>query len=151
MYGSHCIKPWSSMQATIALSSAEAEYYAMVKSASIALGMRAMYQDLKADLGMNLHTDASGAKGIAQRRGLGKLRHVEVHLLWLQHQVRNGVFKVFKIDGKSNPADLLTKHLNREDMKKHMRRLHFAAAEGRAAVCPELAKGIAAECPEFPQ
>ena len=87
MYGGHCLKSYSSTQATIALSSAEAEYYALIKSASIALGMRAMYQDLEISIGMNLHTDASGAKGIATRRGLGKLRHLAVHLLWLQHQV----------------------------------------------------------------
>ena len=93
----------------------------MVKSGAIALGMRAMYKDLGIDVALNLHADASGAKGIATRRGLGKLRHVEVHLLWLQHQVASGVFKVYKIDGKTNPADLLTTYLSQEDMKKHVR------------------------------
>ena len=120
-YGSHCIKSHSSTQATIALSSAEAEYYALVKSGSIALGMQAMYTDLGVKVGIKLHTDASGAKGIATRRGLGKLRHVDVHLLWLQQKVANGVFTVCKVDGKVNPADLLTKYLSREDMKGHMR------------------------------
>ena len=43
LYGNHCIRSYSSTQATIALSSAEAEYYALVKAGSIALGMRAMY------------------------------------------------------------------------------------------------------------
>ena len=91
-YGSHCIKSSSSTQATIALSSAEAEYYALVKSASIALGLRAMYRDLGIELGLELNTDATGAKGIATRRGLGKLRHVDVHLFWLQQKMHNGEF-----------------------------------------------------------
>ena len=137
-YGNHCIKSHSSTQATIALSSAEAEYYALVKSGSVALGMQAMYTDFGVKVGIKLHTDASGAKGIAQRRGLGKLRHVDVHLLWLQQKVANGTFSVHKVDGKVNPADLLTKYLSREDMKGHMRRLHYDHADGRAAVCSHL-------------
>ena len=138
MFGNHCIKTWSSTQATIALSSAEAEYYALVKAGSVALGMRAMYKDLKVGVSLDLITDATGAKGIATRKGLGKLRHVEVHLLWLQHHVADGNFTVYKIDGKKNPADLLTKHLCQDDMKRHMRRMCFGQQTGRATVCPQL-------------
>ena len=100
--------------------------------------MRAMYRDLRVDVQLELATDATGAKGIATRKGLGKLRHVEVHLLWLQHHVANGDFALNKVDGKKNPADLLTKHLCQEDMKKHMRRVCFGQQEGRATVCPQL-------------
>ena len=32
--------------------------------------------------------DSSAAKGIASRRGLGKVRHIEVHQLWLQDKVQ---------------------------------------------------------------
>ena len=71
------------------------------------------------------------------------MRHVEVHLLWLQHQVANGVFSITKIDGKTNPADLLTKYLTQDAMKGHMRRLHYAQEEGRAAACPRLATDVA--------
>ena len=138
MYGNHCIKSHSSTQATIALSSAEAEYYALVQAGSVALGLRAMYRDLGIELKLNLITDATGAKGIATRRGLGKLRHVEVHLLWLQQLVASGDFKVLKVDGKQNPADLYTKYLSQDDMKKHMRRIHFWPADGRAAACPQV-------------
>ena len=45
-YGGRCVKSHASAQATIALSSPEAEYYALVKSGSVALGMKAMYHDL---------------------------------------------------------------------------------------------------------
>ena len=38
MIGSHLIKAWSSTQPILAMSSGEAEYYAMVKGASTALG-----------------------------------------------------------------------------------------------------------------
>ena len=87
---------------------------------------------------IDLFTDASGAKGIALRRGLGKLRHVDVHFLWLQHQESVGVFKINKVEGKSNPADLMTKYLVQETMNKHMQKLRYARADGRAAVCPQV-------------
>ena len=43
------------------------------------------------DLGINVRiqikSDASAAIGIASRRGLGKIRHLEVSQLWLQQRV----------------------------------------------------------------
>jgi hypothetical protein len=62
-HGSHVIKSWSTNQAVIALSSGEAEYYGLVKGASVALGIKAISEDL----GMNyeglieIRTDASAA------------------------------------------------------------------------------------------
>ena len=46
MLNGHTVKSWSVTQDVIALSSGEAEFYAMVKAASQSLGMRAMMQDL---------------------------------------------------------------------------------------------------------
>ena len=46
MIGSHAIKTWSSTQDIIATSSREAEYYALVKCGSQALGLKAMMEDL---------------------------------------------------------------------------------------------------------
>ena len=46
MLGSHALKTWSSTQANIALSSGEAEYYAMVKCGSQLLGMNALVRAL---------------------------------------------------------------------------------------------------------
>ena len=73
------IKTWSTTQSVIALSSGEAEYYGMVKGGSVALGIQSMMKDMGTDrdvrIGVKIHTDASAAKGIATRRGLGKVRH----------------------------------------------------------------------------
>ena len=33
-----------------------------------------------------VHVDASAAKNIVEREGLGKVRHIEVDLLWIQEQ-----------------------------------------------------------------
>ena len=58
-----------------------------------------------------LGTDSSVAKSFVSRRGLGKMRHLEVRDLWLQEEVLKGCVKVEKIPGESNPADLMTKFL----------------------------------------
>ena len=73
--GSHSIKHWSTTQATVALSSGEAEYAALVKAAGNLLGVRSMMADLGiTDVPMEVHTDSSAAIGVASRTGLGKLR-----------------------------------------------------------------------------
>ena len=43
MLGNHMIKSWSSTQAHVTLSSGEAEYYGLVKGASVAIGVKSMH------------------------------------------------------------------------------------------------------------
>ena len=78
MLGTHCLKAWSVNQPVIALSSGEAEYYGMVKGASNALGLCGMPKDINVTAHVVLFTDSSAARGIANRRGLGKVRHIEL-------------------------------------------------------------------------
>jgi hypothetical protein len=76
MFGKHMIKSWCGTQAIVALSSGEAEYYGIVKGASIGLGLKSMFGDFGIRVAIRVNTDASAAKGIANRKGLGKLRHI---------------------------------------------------------------------------
>ena len=78
------MKTWSSTQASITQSSGEAEYYALVRAASEALGMKSIMNDLGWDCKIRLLVDGSAAKSFASRTGLGKLRHLEIKFLWLQ-------------------------------------------------------------------
>ena len=79
MLGNHTVKHWSSTQHTFALSSGESKYYALVKSASQAVGLQSMLTDININaIGIEIRTDASAAIGIASRRGLGRVRHIEV-------------------------------------------------------------------------
>ena len=133
-----CIKSWSSTQGTISLSSGEAEFYGIVKAASVGLGFQATLRDLGVDLSLEIFTDATAAKGIASRKGLGKTRHIAVHLLWVQERVARGDFKLTKVWGVDNPADLLTKHLTREVINNHMKKCNLKFLEGRAAEAPKL-------------
>ncbi len=140
MHGQHCIKSWSSTQATVALSSAEAELYALVKGASQTLGIIAMGADFGMTLDGRVHTDASAALGIVNRQGLGKLRHISAQYLWIQDKVRTGDLAVNKVPGTDNPADLFTKHLCAETMRRHVGALGLDFAGGRATSAPTLSR-----------
>jgi hypothetical protein len=119
--GRHILKSYSTTQSVIAQSSAEAEYYGMTKAASVGIGIRGMFEDFGVSLDINLLTDASSAKGIAMRIGLGKIRHLETSQLWLQSKVANGSVTITKISGKDNISDVLTKYLSGPDLSEHIK------------------------------
>ena len=66
MVGKCVIRTLSKTQSLIALSSAEAELYAMVQAASEGLGARAMAAEFGIGPKPFLHVDASAAIGVAQ-------------------------------------------------------------------------------------
>ena len=138
MFGSHCVKNWSSTQAIIALSSGEAEYYGVVKASSIGLGAQAMFKDMGVNVSIDVYTDAEAAKGIASRTGLGKTRHIDVHYLWVQEKVRNGAIKLYKVRGSVNPADLMTKHLTAPVLNKLVSIFGFGFQDGRSELTPAI-------------
>ena len=84
MRGSHCIRHWSSTQATLALSSGEAELGGIAKGLSHAIGLRSIAADLGISLSLRVRTDATAAMGMARRLGIGKVRHLDTGLLWIQ-------------------------------------------------------------------
>ena len=94
-----CVKTWSKTQATIAQSSAESELIASVKGAAEALGIVSLGCDLGIDLGVRLYLDAAAALGILERRGVGRVRHLDVGTLWLQEQQLRKVVELRKVPG----------------------------------------------------
>ena len=143
--GGHSVKSWSSTQATVALSSAEAELYALTKGASQVLGLMSLMDDFGVAITASVHADASAAIGIVRRSGLGKLRHLNVRYLWLQDQVQADDFELKKVHGLVNPADLMTKYLAPPDAAKHLEMLGMERPTGRASTAPTLSAILAAD------
>jgi hypothetical protein len=112
------VKTWSSTQATVAQSSGEAEYYAIVRAAMEAIGLKSIMEDLGWQASIRLWVDSSAAKSIASRVGLGRVRHLEVKFLWLQQTVKDKRVSIHKVRGDSNPADALTKPKNFKEVEK---------------------------------
>ena len=139
--GSHILKTWSSTQPTISLSSGEAEFYGVVRASGAALGQQSLFRDLGVELQVCVWTDSTAAVGISTRQGLGKLRHIDTHTLWIQERVRNKSLKLRKVRGDCNPADLLTKHMpSREKLTQLVQLFGCAFIDGRAVSAPLLRK-----------
>ena len=87
--------------------------------------MQSYSRDLAIEVRIRVHTDSSACKGICGRSGLGKIKHLDVQLLWLQDAVRRDRVEMVKIRGDRNPADLMTKHLGSQPISMNLARLGF--------------------------
>ena len=87
-----------------------------------------------------MYTDASAALGIAQRRGIGKLRHVQTQSLWVQQAHANKQIAFEKVPGADNPSDMMTKHVPADLLDKHMKCMNLNIEEGRAVGAPQLSQ-----------
>ena len=133
MRGHHPVKHWSVTQPIIALSSGEAALGRICRGASKALGLQSLAKDLGFHLKVNILTDATAAIGICRRRGLGKIRHLHVSDLWVQDRLKKGDFTLTKVAGADNPADLLTKHVSKDLMLKHIEAMSIRSEVGQAS------------------
>ena len=119
----------------LALSTGEAEFYSAVKAGSAGIGTLSMFTDLgvpleresvelkvrrQGDSCLEIQTDASAGRGIAMRRGAGRIRHIATPTLWLQKHIQDGRISILKVPGAENCADLGTKHLDSRKIEKHL-------------------------------
>ena len=94
MVGEHCIKTWSATQAAIALSSAEAELYAIVEAVTRAKALVVLAEELGfKEVGgvVKLGTDSSAARSFCNRWGIGKMAG-EKQLCAFRHPRRVGQY-----------------------------------------------------------
>ena len=68
-------------QSVIALSTGEAELYALNKACAGGLGAKSLLSDLGLDLDIQVYTNATTGEALASRRGFSKLRHIAVNEL----------------------------------------------------------------------
>ena len=97
-----------------------------------------MLGDLGVEVKVRLKTDATAAKGIATRRGLGKVRHIEVNQLWLQEKVTAGEIEVIKVPRAENRADALTHPIEASEMQLHLDLTVQVPEIGRHSLAPKV-------------
>lgn len=88
-----------------------------------------------------VRSDATAAIGICRRTGLGKIRHLDCTDLWIQEAIRSKKFTINKADGILNPADVLTKYVDKQGLEVAMKHLGMPRLEGRLT-CSPAATGI---------
>ena len=138
LIGEHYIKGWSSTQADITLSSAEAEVVAMTKTIAETIGISNMVRDFGYLMRGVVYADSSAALAIANRKGSGRLRHINIRMLWIQEQARKDVVETRKVKGQINPADLMTKYMAGPRSEDLMRRTGQEKRDGRAEAALEV-------------
>ena len=100
--------------------------------------MRSLCKDLGFSWELEVHSDAAAAIGICRRRSVGKVRHLAVADLWVQDHLRTGDFRHLKVPGANNPADIMTKWVDRLTLVKHIHGMKLRAKEGRPESAPAL-------------
>lgn len=138
MLGRHCLKAWSKTQSVIAKSSGESELYGIIKGSSEGLGLVTLASDFGEKMNVRVHVDATAAMGMVERRGISRVRHIEVDHLWIQEQEARRMLPIAKVAGGDNPADLMTKNVGIELAIKHLRTMGIRFAEGRSDAAAQL-------------
>ena len=137
------MKSWSTSQSTISLSSGESELYALTKSAIRISGMISLADDFGIKLKGVVKSDSNAAIGIVHRDGLGgRSRHIRVQYLWIQEKVRSKELDIRKVLGTENLADLMTKPLGSEPLRKFLSMLGYLSERGRAVKSSRLVHSL---------
>jgi len=107
----------SKLQTTVALSSTEAEYLALSAAVKEALFIRGLLDDIlpsAASDGIVLHEDnQSTIKQALNLQGSERTKHVAIRHHFLKQHVASGVIKLVYIPTAEQPADALTKAVDR--------------------------------------
>ena len=98
--GNHCIESVSCSQTVIALSSGEAECYALHQAPAGAL----QSQLISTGWRRIVRSDSAAANGISSRSGGSKLRHLGVKELWIQKLVQAQKLVIKQVGTDDNPA-----------------------------------------------
>ena len=132
LIGSNFLKGSWHTQNRVILSSAEAGLIALVKCSAELLGMRSATKDWGVESSGVVYADSSTAVAIANRKGAGKLRHINISTLWIQERQDREDLELRKVLGTENPADVMTKYLTRESTDKCMGYMSQERLAGRA-------------------
>ena len=96
-----------------------------------------MMKDMCVEVKVRVSTDASAARGICMRKGPGKVRPIEVNQLWVQEAIALGRISLGKVGTQDNLADVLTKHLTKDQLIVLTGRTGSWSLGGRQHLAPE--------------
>ena len=138
MIGSGCAKHWAKTQTAMSLSSGEAELHGIATGCAQALGIQSSMRDMGWHANIVIHNDATAAIGIARRKGLGEIRHLDVTDLWIQDNIGSKIIQVAKVLGTENLADVLTKYVDRSSLEAAMGRMQMSRPAAAQQWLPKL-------------
>ena len=121
------VKAFTRQQVSVALSSAEAELFAIVEGAKEAIGLAQLVRHVYGlntgrELVPRVFSDSRAAINISSMQGLlRRVRHIDLRVCWIQAALQQGLITLNWVSGLQNPADLFTKALSKP--QSHMSRI----------------------------
>ena len=117
----------ASRQATVTLSTTEAELHVLSATAKETVALQRLLRDIQLDLGVPWRIYSDNQQTIRlvvgqKERVITTLRHVDIHNMWLKQEYSRGSFEVVYLPTSLMPADGLTKRLTRQQFE-HFRML----------------------------
>ena len=76
--------------------------------------------------------DSTAALAIADRKGSGKLRHINISLLWIQEKESKAELNFEKMLGTENPSDMMTNNLDALKISKFTEMLRQTFRKGKS-------------------
>ena len=113
----------------LCLSSGEAEFNGGVAACSEGLFIKEIFHFFGIPLAMEVHLDSSAARGVFQRQGVGRIRHLEVKSLWVQEALARKLFSLHAVSTHDNTADFGTKVLSMKRFHELRRKLLIGSLE----------------------
>ena len=118
----------SKMQATVSLSSTEAEYIALGSIAQEVLFQRQILNELlggKYNKISIIHEDNLGAIYLTKNPQISqRTKHIDVRHHVIRNLVEKKIIEIRFIKSKENIADILTKNVNEETFNKHTKKIN---------------------------
>lgn len=94
----------------MALSSGEAEFIALTTGVTEGEFVRVILEELTGEqFEHRVYTDSTACRGMAMRKGCGRVRHLDIKLLFVQDLVAAKRVRIEKVNTLDNLADLNTK------------------------------------------
>ena len=109
----------SKKQATVALSSCEAEYMALAAATQEALFLHQLLDRFLNQTSVNVYVDNQGTIALASRRSTEKgSKHIDIRYHFLREQVFSGFLNLLYVPSEDNIADIMTKPCSKVKLQK---------------------------------
>ena len=122
-------------QKITAQSSGESEFYAIGTASCDALYSKHILEELfRLEFHIRLLSDSSAARAMSKRQGVGKVRHLDIKMLFIQRLVKEKQLVIEAIATQKNRSDIGTKHHPRERLEYLRSKIGLAKIDGDFAI-----------------
>ena len=128
MWSGQCVKAWSK---TMGVLSPSSDWQQLSGLQLKVWDDKQILSDVDLCGHVAVKSGATASIAMVHRLGLGKVRHLAVGELWIQHHVRSGEkIRVSKMSGLGNPSDAQTKYLGPDPLRRATKACFWVPVDG---------------------